>query len=132
LLDGDPVDVHGDGLQTRTFTYVADTVDGIYLALERPESRSEVVNIGGTETVTILELAERLQQKLDIPMPLRARFTPYEALPGNYQDVRDRTPDTSKAERLLGFEAATSFDEGLDLTIAWHRNQRVIEELALA
>jgi UDP-glucose 4-epimerase len=132
LLDGEPVDVHGDGLQTRTFTYVSDTVDGIYRALDRPESRGELVNIGGTETMTILELAERIQEKLGMPLPLRARFTPYETLPGNYQDVRDRVPDTTKAQALLGFEAVTDLDSGLDETIAWHRAQRVGEELALA
>ncbi len=57
LLDGQPVEIHGDGRQTRTFTYVTDTVDGFVRALERPEARGEVVNIGGTETLSILELA---------------------------------------------------------------------------
>jgi UDP-glucose 4-epimerase len=99
--------------------------------LARPESRGELVNIGGTETMTILELAERIQLKLGIPLPLRAHFTPYETLPGNYQDVRDRVPDTTKAQALLGFEATTDLDSGLAETIAWHRSQRVEEEFAL-
>ena len=47
LLDGEPMDIHGDGLQTRTFTYVEDTVDGIYRALRRRSRRSEVINVGG-------------------------------------------------------------------------------------
>jgi UDP-glucose 4-epimerase len=132
LLDGTPIDIHGDGLQTRTFTYVSDTVDGIVRALRTPESRGEVVNIGGLHCVTILELAELIQAELGIAPPLRARFTPYEALPGNYQDVRERVPDVSKAKRLLGFEATIDLDEGLARTIAWHRNRRVSEEAALA
>ena len=125
LLDGEPMEIHGDGLQTRTFTYVTDTADGIVRALERPDSRGEVVNLGGTETVTIHRLAELVQEKLGYgTSPLRASYVPYESLPGKYQDVIHRVPDTSKAERLLGFRPAVGFDAGLDRTIAWHREQR--------
>ena len=107
LLDGEPMEIHGDGRQTRTFTHVRDTAAGIVRALERPEARGEVINLGGTETITILELAT--------PGPGRARpaagaaarrrFIPYESLPGKYQDVRHRIPDTAKARaaaRLRG------------------------------
>jgi nucleoside-diphosphate-sugar epimerase len=125
LLDGRPVEIHGDGRQTRTFTYVTDTVDGFVRALERPEARGEVVNVGGTETLSILELAQTVQEHLGIPLPLRATFIPYDQFPGNYQDVRHRVPDTTKARELLGFEAQTSLAEGLAETVAWHREQRV-------
>ncbi len=124
LLDGQPMEIHGDGMQTRTFTYVSDTVDGFVRALRTPEARGEVINIGGTETLTIRALAARIQEKLGISGPLRARELAYEALPGQYQDVRHRVPDTTKARQLLGFEATVSVEEGLDQTIAWHRAQR--------
>jgi UDP-glucose 4-epimerase len=124
LLDGEPMEIHGDGQQTRTFTYVSDTVEGFVSALKTPEARGEVINIGGVECVSILEMARRVQDQLEIPQPLRARFLPYEALPGNYQDVRDRVPDTTKARALLGFEAQIPLDDGLGLSIDWHRQQR--------
>lgn len=124
LLDGEPMEIHGDGRQTRTFTYVSDTVDGFVRALQTPEARGEVINVGGVECVSILEMARRVQERLEVPQPLRATFLPYEALPGNYQDVRDRVPDTAKAHTLLGFEAQVSLDEGLSRTVAWHREQR--------
>jgi UDP-glucose 4-epimerase len=124
LLAGDLLEIHGDGLQTRTFTYVTDTVDGFVRALQTPEARGEVVNVGGTETMNMLQLAELVQTKLGIPQPLRARFVPYEALPGRYQDVRHRVPDTTKARELLGFEAEVGVDDGLARTIAWHKQQR--------
>ena len=77
LLDGEPMEMHGDGRQTRTFTHVRDTADGIVRALERPAARGEVINLGGTETITILELASRIQVELGLPAePLRARFLP--------------------------------------------------------
>jgi UDP-glucose 4-epimerase len=124
LLNGELLEIHGDGLQTRTFTFVTDTVDGFVRALRTPEARGEVVNVGGTETMTMLELAELVQTMLGIPQPLRARFVPYEALPGRYQDVRHRVPDTTKARELLGFEARMGVQEGLARTIEWHRRQR--------
>jgi UDP-glucose 4-epimerase len=122
MLDGEPMEIHGDGQQTRTFTHVRDTADGVVRALERPEARGEVINIGGTETITILELARLVQAEFDLPPePLLASFVAYESLPGKYQDVRHRTPDTSKARRLLGFDAQIRLAEGLRETVEWHR-----------
>lgn len=125
LLDGEPMVIHGDGKQTRTFTHVDDTVEGFVRALHTPEARGEVINIGGTGTVTILELAERVQVALGLPKkPLRVQFVPYEELPGRYQDVRERIPDTTKAKALLGFEAKVGLAEGLAKTIEWHTQLR--------
>ena len=125
LLDGEPMMIHGDGKQTRTFTYVTDTVEGFVRALRTPEARGEVINIGGTETVTIRELASRVQSGLGLPRkPLRAQFIPYDEFPGRYQDVRERVPDTAKARRMLGFEAKVTLAEGLAGTIAWHLQLR--------
>ena len=124
LLDGQLMEIHGDGLQTRCFTYVSDTAEGFIKALEAPASRGEIVNVGRPESVSILELAELVQTGLGISTPLRAKFIPYEALPGNYQDVRDRVPDVTKAEALLGFRAEVSLADGLGRTIAWHQSLR--------
>ena len=130
LLDGEPLEIHGDGHQTRTFTYVSDTVDGFVRALRKPKARGEVINVGGTETLSILELAEQVQEHLEIPRPLRAKFIPYADFPGNYQDVRHRVPDTTKAKALLGFEAKVGLEQGLAKTVAWHRAQRGEERVA--
>jgi UDP-glucose 4-epimerase len=124
LLDGEPMEIHGDGLQTRTFTHVRDIAEGIIASLDRPDALGEVINLGGTETVTILELAELIQAEMDAPLPLRTRMVPYETLPGRYQDVRHRVPHTSKAKRLLGFEPKITLAEGLRETVAWHREIR--------
>ena len=125
LLNGQPMLIHGDGKQTRTFTYVSDTVDGFVRALRTQEARGEVINIGGTETVTIRELASQVQSGLGLPRkPLRAQFIPYDEFPGRYQDVRERVPDTAKARRMLGFEAKVPLAEGLAGTIAWHLQLR--------
>jgi UDP-glucose 4-epimerase len=132
LLDGGTMEIHGDGQQIRTFTYISDTVEGFVRALRKPAARGEVINIGGSTPTTILELAGLVQTTLGFPQPLRARFVPYEALPGRYQDVRVRIPDTKKARRLLGFRSRISLAEGLAQTAEWHRDRRGDEAAALA
>jgi UDP-glucose 4-epimerase len=124
LLDGNMMELHGDGRQVRTFTYVTDTVDGVVRALATPEAAGEIINIGGDEPIEIVKLAEAVQSALDIPGPLRANIVPLDQIGGKYQDVRLRIPDTSKALRLLGFKATIGLDEGLRHTIAWHKTMR--------
>ena len=125
LLDGQPMEIHGDGQQTRSFTYVSDTVDGIVRALETPRARGEIINVGGTESITILELAEFVQSMLGVAPPLRATFIPYETMPGKYQDVRHRVADPTKARELLGFDATVKLADGVAATLDWHQKRRL-------
>jgi UDP-glucose 4-epimerase len=120
LLDGRDMELHGDGRQTRSFTYVSDTVDGVVRALQRPETSGEVINIGNDQPIAIVDLAAKVQEAVGIEGPLRAKIVPLESIGGNYQDVRHRVPDLSKARRLLGFEPQVSLEEGLQKTLAWH------------
>ena len=64
------------------------------------------------------------QTALGIPLPLRAKIVPYSSLPGNYQDVLKRIPDTTKAKRILDFTAKVGLTEGLEHTMAWHVARR--------
>ncbi len=120
LLDGREMELHGDGRQTRSFTYVSDTVDGVVRALARPESSGEVINIGNDQPIEIVELARKVQDAMGIEGPLRARKVAFESMGGNYQDVKHRVPDLSKARRVLGFEPAVRLEEGLQRTLKWH------------
>jgi UDP-glucose 4-epimerase len=124
LLDGKLMDIHGDGRQIRTFTYVDDTVDGFVRALDTPDAEGEVLNIGASDPTTIVRLAGKVQEALGMTGPLRARFVPYEDIGGRYQDVRCRIPDTSKAARMLGYSAHIGLEEGLAKTVAWHQARR--------
>jgi UDP-glucose 4-epimerase len=118
------MELHGDGRQVRSFTYVTDTVDGFVRALDTPAAYGEILNIGGDEPITIVRLATAVQEALGIPGPLRAKLFPYERIGGRYQDVRCRIPDTEKAARILGFNAAVGLDEGLRESVAWHLEMR--------
>lgn len=124
LLDGRPMEIHGDGRQVRTFTYVADTVEGFVRALYSRAAVGQIVNVGGDEPTTIAMLASQVQEAVGLPGPLRCRHVPYERIGGRYQDVRCRVPDTSKAAELLGFRATVALPEGLAATVGWHRQRR--------
>lgn len=124
LLDGGVMEIHGDGTQIRTFTYIDDTVEGIYRSIVTPDARGEIINVGGEHPTRIIDLAAAVQRALDIPRPLRAKIVPYALLPGNYQDVLTRIPDTTKAKRILGFTAKVGLEEGLAQTMAWHVARR--------
>jgi UDP-glucose 4-epimerase len=127
LLDGRMMEIHGDGRQTRSFTYVSDTVDGVVRALARVGGDGvlgEVINIGNDQPIEIVDLARKVQDAMGIAGPLRAKFIGLETIGGNYQDVRHRVPDLSKAKRLLGFEPRVSLEEGLARTLAWHLELR--------
>ena len=132
LLDGGIMELHGDGRQVRSFTYVTDTVDGFVRALDTPEAQGEILNIGSDEPITIVKLAAAVQESLGIGGPLRAKQLPYEKIGGRYQDVRCRIPDTEKAERLLGFNAGVGLEEGLAKSIAWHLERRAGTDKAAA
>jgi UDP-glucose 4-epimerase len=120
ILHGESMPIHGDGLQTRSFTFVADTVAGILAALESKAANNQIINIGSTHEISIVELAEHIHRLFGGSAPLRLQFVPYQKIAGqDYEDVRRRVPDVSKAERLLEFKARVSLEEGLARTIAW-------------
>lgn len=122
VLNDKVIPIHGDGQQTRSFTFVSDTVDGIYAAIIRDEANGEVLNIGNDEEVTIVTLAERIKAMSDTPGELKLEFVPYESFSGKkYEDVMRRVPDTTHSEKVLGVRAHVSLDEGLRRTIEWQR-----------
>jgi len=135
LLDGKSLTLHGDGRQVRCFTFVQDTVEGFVQALAHPEAAGEIINIANDEPISIHRLAERVQAAIGIDGPLRANLLPLSEIGGKYQDVRCRIPDTSKAMRVLGFQAKVSLDEGVERTLKYHLERRaalVAEEAGAA
>jgi len=121
VLRGEMIPIHGDGLQTRSFTFVSDTVQGIAAVLENGPS-CEIFNIGSTREITIVDLARLIHRLCGNGNPLDLNLIPYDEIGGRkYEDVRRRVPDISKANRMLGFEAKVSLEDGLRCTIDWQR-----------
>ncbi|MEM0995951.1 MAG: NAD-dependent epimerase/dehydratase family protein [Bacteroidota bacterium] len=122
-LEGKMIDLHGDGQQTRTFTFVEDTVQGVMKCIFHPNSRNEIFNIANhpDEEVTIRDLAFLIHElMLGKDTEPNVRFIPYETF-GKYEDVRRRVPDISKAMNMLDFNPQYSLREGLKRTIEWQR-----------
>jgi nucleoside-diphosphate-sugar epimerase len=120
LVEGRAPTIHGDGLQTRDFTYVADVVSGVLAACEATSVAGEVINVAAGRRVSLLELFDALQSITG------ARVTPVHG-PRREGDVRDSQADVAKARRLLGFEAAVPFRDGLAETVAWYRTTRSLK-----
>lgn len=130
-LAGEQIPVHGDGQQTRSFTFVTDTVAGIHAAIFREEANGEVINIGSTQEVTIAELARTTWRLVNPGSEPRIKFIPYESFTGKaYEDVMRRVPDVTLAKRILGVEAKVSLEQGLARTIEWQRQVRRFEPAA--
>jgi UDP-glucose 4-epimerase len=122
VLNDREIPIHGDGLQTRSFTYAGDTIEGIYAAIMKPQANGEIFNIGSTHEITILELARTIKRLSNAPGDLKLKFIPYESFTGRkYEDVRRRVPDVSRCERVLGVKAKVSLEAGLLRTIEWQR-----------
>jgi UDP-glucose 4-epimerase len=117
-LAGEPIPVHGDGRQTRCFTYISDTVRGTLLAASVPQAQGQVLNIGSATETSIAALAELVATAAGSQAP--AERIPYEAVYGpRFEDVRRRVPDIHRAREVLGWEPQVPLPEGLKRTIAW-------------
>ena len=125
VLNDEVIPIHGDGLQTRTFTYVSDTVEGIYASIVKEEANGHIFNIGSNNEISILELAKTIYKLCNTSHDLKINFIPYESFTGNkYEDVRRRVPDTTLCENVLGVKAVVGLEEGLSKTIEWQKNFR--------
>ena len=112
---GLPLRVFGDGSQTRCFCYVADTIEALTALQSLPEKPGEVYNVGGTEPITILNLAQLVIKKLGSSSSVE--FVPYErAYAPGFEDMARRRPAIGKLERAVGFRPRTSLEEIIHLT----------------
>ncbi len=107
---GEALRVFGDGKQSRCFCYVLDTVEALVRLQNTPAARGEIFNIGGTEEVTILELAQRVIETLGSKS--KVEFIPYsEAYAPGFDDMRRRKPVVEKLASTTGFRPQTSLAE---------------------
>jgi dTDP-glucose 4,6-dehydratase len=116
-LRGEPITVFGDGLQTRSFCYVSDLVDGLYRLMQSDERYP--VNLGNPDEMTILEFVECIRRLTGSKSALVHQPLPQD-------DPRQRKPDITKAKSLLGWEPRVSLEEGLRETIEYFRKVQAL------
>jgi UDP-glucose 4-epimerase len=115
-LRGEPLEVHGDGRQSRDFTYIDNVVEANCLAADVPEA-SGVFNVGCGERVSLLQIIGKLETLLG--RPVERRHTPARA-----GDVAHTLADIGRAKRVLGYTPLVPFDEGLQRTFDYFRSGR--------
>ena len=112
-LEHEDLTVYGDGSQSRCFTHVYDTVDGILAVADSDEAVGEVFNIGASTEITIEELAERVIERTGSSSHIR--HVPYqEAYGDGFEELGRRKPDTSAIESLCGWRTRRTIDDAID------------------
>jgi dTDP-glucose 4,6-dehydratase len=120
-IQGEDLTVYGDGLQTRSFCYVSDEIEGIMRLAKSDEHLP--VNIGNPHEFTILECAKRVIEVTGSKSKIA-----FEPLPQD--DPKQRRPDISKAKRLLGWEPKIQLEEGLRLSLDYFKS--AVKKMAVA
>ena len=122
LLNGNAALIYEDGEQSRDFVAVSDVVQGLLLAMERPEAIGEVLNIGSGERVTVSEIATTLARVLEVDVPPQVT--------GRYRvgDIRHCFADITRAREKLGYHPRTTLDAGMQELVGWLREQETPED----
>jgi nucleoside-diphosphate-sugar epimerase len=114
-LAGEPLEIHNEGDQIRSWCYIDDIIDGIVMCLETDGAVGNSFNLGNPRsTVTIYQLARMI-------VDLTGSSSEIRHVEWNFPDVELRIPDIGKARKLLGFSPRVELEDGLGRTIEWYR-----------
>lgn len=117
-LAGRPLQVYGDGKQTRCFSYVDDIVGGVIALAGHPGAEGEIFNLGSREAISIEDLAKKVISITGSPSKIE--YIPYEkAYESGFEDLPRRVPNITKAKRLVNFNPETSLEEILRRVIKY-------------
>jgi len=129
-LGGRPIEVFGNGLQTRSFCYIDDLVEGIFRLATYPDLAGQIVNLGSDDERTLLDLAGTIKHLTGSASPVVFKPLPED-------DPKRRCPDLTKARRLLGYDPQVPLANGLRRTLSWfaaelHRGAAIDERVTHA
>ena len=121
-LASEPITVFGDGTQSRAFTHVADVVGALMKLVAEPKAIGQVINIGNSEEITMLELAKRVRELSGSTSPIK--MVPYDqAYESGFEDMPRRVPDLRKIHGLIGYKPRHSLDDVLLQVIDYFRGK---------
>jgi UDP-glucose 4-epimerase len=130
-LAGEPLTVHGDGSQRRSFTWVGDVVEALIALAAHPQAAGRVFNVGHHEEISILELARLVRRLAESSSEIV--FVPYEEVYGQgFEDMVRRLPDTSRIASLIGFKPSVDLPEMLRRILDHARSSAAPRPAALA
>jgi len=120
-LKNESLTVYGDGNQSRCFTYVGDAVNAIADIVDKPDAFGQVFNLGGTEEITMHDLAKKIIQMTESKSGIV--FVPYDqAYSSGFEDMQRRVPDVTKIKNMIGYTPRVTLEEILRLTIEYMRD----------
>jgi UDP-glucose 4-epimerase len=123
-LAGKPLEIHGDGTQTRCFCHVSDTIRALEGLMDARQVTGEIYNVGTMERISILQLAARVLEKTGSDSPIE--FLPYDEVYGQgIEDMLHRIPAISKIRDAIGWQPTRTLDAILDDVIG-HERSRVL------
>ena len=122
-LANEPITVHGDGSQTRSFTWVGDVVWAMTALINDPRAAGQVFNVGNGEEISIRDLALRVRKMTDSRSELRF-ITYQEAFDGTFEDMPRRVPDITKLRRLVGYEPRVQLNDIIGSVIRYWKADR--------
>jgi UDP-glucose 4-epimerase len=127
-LDGEPIEVYGNGQQSRCFCDVRDTVEALLRLMPLERAVGEVINIGNTEEVTIENLAKIVKHRTGSASPIQ--FVPYDkAYEPGFEDMMRRVPSIEKLHAMTGFRPQTNLADIIDRVSAYFRQKGALEEV---
>lgn len=115
MMQGKPINIFEDGLESRDFVYVDDVVEATVLGIEHPRAANEVFNVGTGVPISVSRVVEVLRKLIGADVPV--------TISGNFRlgDIRHNFASIEKIERLLGFYPAYDFERGVGLLVDWAR-----------
>ena len=122
-LAGQPITVHGDGTQTRSFCYVRDVVGALLRLVDEPRAVGEVFNVGNSQEISIMALAERVRDAHRQPLARSSRSPTTRPTSPASRTCRAACPTCTKIRALVGYEPRTDLDEILADVIDDFRRQ---------
>ena len=123
-MNNEEIEIHGDGQQTRTFTYIGDTVEALFNCVIKENAKNEIFNVGSfaEEEITIEGLARLIWELVNgKDSDAKLKFTPYSSF-GKYEDVMRRVPSIEKIKNYFDFKPKYTLREGMRLTIEWQKS----------
>jgi len=123
-LKNEPIQVYGDGTQSRCFCYVKDSIRALRLLEDNEKAIGEIFNIGNPEEISMNDLATSIKNKLNSSSEIQ--HIDYEkAYNKGFEDMKRRVPDITKIEELTGWAPKVNLDQIIDSVSSWLRNQGV-------
>jgi UDP-glucose 4-epimerase len=127
-LSGEPLEIHGDGNQTRCFVYVDDVIDALHLILDDSKFDGKTYNIGNPSPISVLDLSHMIIELTGSSSPVR--FIPYKEINSGYVDIPKRIPSIESIRAAFGWTPFTDLRKGLSTIIEDDRLKRKLKTSA--